>query len=116
VALPWHRSGRVVRSGIALARTAEDLGLVDTTPRQVLRVAVAGLPLLAALVFGVAVLGRMRLVGAGAIVIGVAALSCALLLYRIDGGRQLGPRATVVTAVAATGAGLVLVGRRGDRR
>lgn len=114
--LPWHRSGDVVRNGAALAQSAAALGLIDTAPRRVLRVAVALLPLLAAGILTAAVARRGRLAGLLSIALGATALSCALLLYRIDGARQLGPRLTPVVAMVTLGCGLVLVGRRGERR
>jgi hypothetical protein len=107
--LPWHRSGRVRRDGFALARVADDIGLVSGAPRQALFVGVFLLPLLAACAFLAAVAGARRIAGLCACGAGVVGLTSALVVLRQSGGRQVGPVVAIVAAVTAVGCGVHLV-------
>ena len=113
VLLPWHRSGGVRRNGFALARVADDLGLVSSSPRRVLFVAVFLLPLLAALVLGGAALGWPRAVGSATICVGVLALAATMVVQQAIGVSQVGPVVTGLAGVAALGCGALTL-RRGD--
>ena len=75
--LPWARSGRAVRSGFALARTVDVVGLADAVPLRVLLVGVWLTPMLAGLAWTAAVLGRSRLTGGLAMVAGGLAVAAA---------------------------------------
>lgn len=107
--LPWHRSGEVRRNAFALARVAENLGLVSGGPRRALFVAVFLLPLLAASAFLAAVAGRRRMAGICACAAGGVGLASGAVVVRLSGGRQPGPVVAIVAAVAAVGCGSHLV-------
>jgi hypothetical protein len=106
--LPWHRSGSVRRNAFALARVADNLGLVTDGPRRALFTAVFLLPLLAAAVFLAAVAGNRRLVGASSCVAGIVGLASGAVVVRLSGGRQVGPVVAIAAAVTAVGCGLHL--------
>ncbi len=79
--LPWANSGRAVRSGFDLARTADVVGLAEATPLRVLLVGVWLTPMLAGLTWTAAVLGRTVLAGGLAVAaggLGVAAAGVVL--------------------------------------
>ena len=107
--LPWHRSGSVRRDAFALARVADNLGLVTGAARQVLFVGVFLLPLLAAASFLAVVAGGRRVAGVCACAAGVIGLSSALVVLRLSGGRQAGPVVAIAAAVVAVGCGVRLV-------
>src|SRR4051794_32795422 len=115
VVLPWHDSGSVHRNAFALARVADDLGLVDTGPRRVLLVAVFLVPLLAALALLAAALDRPRLTGLFTSLAGLVGLTSAVVDLNLSGSRLVGPAVTVAAGVVAAGCGAYLV-YKGDRR
>jgi hypothetical protein len=110
--LPWHRSGQVRRSGFALARIADSLGVVTGAPRRLLFVAVFLLPLLAASTFLAAALGSRRVTGLLACVTGTVGLASVAVVLRLSGGQQVGPVVALAASVTAVGCGLHLVLRR----
>ena len=83
--LPWARSGRAVRSGFALARTVDVVGLADAAPLRALLVGVWLTPMLAGLAWTAAVLGRSRLAGGMAVVAGGLAVAAAVLVLMSGG-------------------------------
>lgn len=100
--LPWARTGRAVRSGFALARTAEVLGLADAVPLRVLVVGVWLTPMLAGLAWTAAVLGRERSAGALAALSGALAVSAGAVVVGVGGVRpEVGCWAGMVAGVAA---------------
>ena len=113
--LPWHRSGSVVRNAFALARVADDLGLVDTGPRRALLVAVFLLPLLGALAMFAASVRRVRVTGAFTSLAGVVGLTSAAVDLNLSGCRLVGPATTIAAGVVAIGCGAHLL-YKGDHR
>jgi hypothetical protein len=112
--LPWHRSGRVHRNGFALARAADDLGLVSSTAYRVLFVAAYLLPLLGALTLAAAVARWHRATGLGACIVGVLAVAATMVaLHSIARHHQPGPFVTGLAGVAAIACGLQTL-RGGD--
>jgi hypothetical protein len=111
--LPWHRSGSVERDGFALARVADEIGLVTGGTRRILFVGVFLLPLLAAATFLAVAAGRRRLAGVGASAVGGIGLASAVVVLRFSGGRQVGPVVTATVALIAAGCGLSLILGRG---
>jgi hypothetical protein len=111
-ALPWARSGRVVRSGFALARLADALGAADRFPLRGLVIAVAFLPALAAATWVAGVLDRRRwMAGLGAMAGGVA-LAGAYVVWRTPVETGVGPVVAAGSgAVALVGASLTVIGR-----
>jgi hypothetical protein len=114
--LPWHQSGLEERDAFALARVADEIGLVTGTTRRFLFVAVFLLPVLAAMSFLAAAAGRWRVAGVMTSTVGGVGLASAAVVLSVSGGRQIGPVVTAMAAVVAAGCGLSLVlGRhRGD--
>lgn len=112
--LPWHRSGRVHRNGFALARAADDLGLVSTTAFRILFVAAFLLPLLGALTLAAAVAGWHRATAIGACTVGVLALAATMVaMHSIVRHRQPGPVVTGLAGVLAIACGIQTM-RTGD--
>lgn len=103
--LPWHRSGGVRRNGFALARVADDLGLLTSGGLRVLFVAVFLVPLLAALTLAGTVLGWSRAVGLAAICTGALAVAATMVTQSAIGLSQPGPVVTGLAGVAALGCG-----------
>ena len=114
-ALPWHQSGSRVRNAFALARVADDLGLVDTGPRRVLLVAVFLVPLLAALTLLAATLDKRRVTGLFTSFAGVVGLTSAAVDLNLSGSRLVGPAVTLAAGLVAMGCGARLV-YKGDQR
>jgi hypothetical protein len=112
--LPWHQSGTVHRNAFALAKVADDIGLVDTTQRRVLLVAVLLLPLVGGLAFLAATLGRLRVSGVCTAVAGTIGLTSTAVASRLAGSRLIGPAVTAAAGIVAVGCGVRLV-YRGDR-
>ena len=104
--LPWHRSGRVHRNAFALAHAAERLGLVTGTPRRVLFVSVYFLPLLAALAVLAALDRRVRIVGTLCTISGIIGIVGAVVLLRLPGSHQTGPKFALVVAPVAVAIGV----------
>ena len=100
--LPWASSGRAVRSGFALARTVDVLGLADAAPLRVLLVGVWLTPMLAGLAWTAAVLGRERTTGVLAGLSGALAVAAAAVVVAAGGVRpEAGCWAGMVGGVAA---------------
>ena len=114
-ALPWHHSGARQRNAFALARVADDLGLVDTGPRRALLVAVYLLPLLAAFTLLAATLDRRRVTGLFTAFAGVVGLTSAAVDLNLSGSRLVGPAVTIAAGLVAMGCGARLV-YKGDQR
>ena len=113
-ALPWARSGTVTRSGYRLARVLDTLGFADTVPRRALVVAVALLPLLAALTWVAGALHRPLAVATlGAATALVAGIGGVVVLVS-PVGVGLGP-AVAVAAGATTLAGALALVRQETR-
>ena len=113
--LPWAGSGSAERSGFELARTVDVLGLADAGWRRAVLVGFWLSPLLVALAWTVAVLGRARLAGALAAAVGVVAVAAAVLVLRSRAVEPLpGVWTGIVAGIAAFTAGSWLAGTRGD--
>lgn len=95
--LPWARSGQAVRSGFALARTVDVLGLADAAPLRALLVGVWLTPMLAGLAWTAAVLGRSRAAGLLAALAGALGFAAGAVVLASSG----------VTVQAGCGAGMV---------
>jgi len=108
--LPWARSGRAVRSGFALARTVDVLGLADAVPLRALLVGVWLTPMLAGMAWTAAVLGRERVAGGLAGVCGALAVAAAAVVVGAGGVRpEAGCWAGMVGGVAALACGSLAV-------
>src|SRR5439155_12761016 len=89
--LPWARSGRAVRSGFALARSARDLGLAGSPPLRVLLVMWALLPLLVAALAIAAVLDRRRLTASLTVTIGLLGIAASICVAVTALPLEIGP-------------------------
>lgn len=112
--LPWHRSGGVRRNGFALARVADELGLVTSTTLRVLLIGVFLLPLLTALALAAAVAGWHRTTGLAAWAVGALGLAASMVALHAIGVSQPGPLMSGAAGVAALGCGTRTV-RGGER-
>ena len=115
--LPWARSGRAVRSGFALARTVDALGLADAPALRALLLGVWLTPRLVALAWTAAVLGRWRVTGALAALAGALAVAAGALVGTADGiSVEPGCWTGMVAGVAAITAGVMAAttARRAD--
>lgn len=112
--LPWAGSGRADRSGFALARTVDALGLAASVPLRTLLIALWFTPLLAGMAWTLVALGRPRPAAVPAAVVAVVIMTAAVLVLRSTAVEaRLGPWvAIVVTALALAGA-VQLATRRG---
>lgn len=105
--LPWARSGRAERSGFALARVVDTLGLADTFLLRGLLVAFWFSPLLVGLAWTAAALGRHRTAGALGACVGAVAVAGAILVFRAGAVEATaGTWVGIVTGLTALGAGL----------
>jgi hypothetical protein len=111
--LPWHRSGSVRRDAFALARVADEIGLVAGGGRRVLFVGVFLLPVLAAATFLAVAAARPRVAGVSASAVGVIGLASAAVVLRVSGGHQIGPVMAAMAALIAVGCGVSLILGRG---
>ena len=104
--LPWARSGRAVRSGFALARTVDVLGLADAPPLRALLVGVWSTPMLAGLAWTAAALGRGRVAGALAVLAGALGVAAGCVVL-VSGGvtAEIGCWAGMVAGVAGLAGG-----------
>jgi hypothetical protein len=113
--LPWHRSGSVRRSGFALARVADRVGVVTGGPRRLLFVCAALLPLAAASVLAAVVVGRTRVAGVFSCIVGVIGLASVLVVLVSTDSAELGPPIAAGAAVLAAACGVRLLLRRSAR-
>lgn len=117
--LPWARSGAARRSGFALARAVDAVGLADSLGLRVLLVAFWFAPALAAAAWTAAVLGRRRLAGLAAALVGCVSATAGLVVI-VSGGVVVEPGALagIVTGFLGLGAGttLAVIGGRGHGR
>ncbi|MCA1842146.1 MAG: hypothetical protein LC792_02960 [Actinobacteria bacterium] len=105
--LPWARSGRVTRSGFALAGSLRAAGFVDTPPRRALLVALQLTPVLVAAAWTAAVLRRPGLAAVLAVADGAIGVGAAVVALRVAHSHALGGAvATVLAGIATTGLGL----------
>ena len=81
-ALPWARTGRASRSAFALARTADDIGVLEGVPARALFIGLAFLPAAAAATWVAAVLGRRRWVATLGAMAGTLALVGAVVVWQ----------------------------------
>lgn len=105
--LPWHQSGAVERSGVAIVRSAERLGFVPDGPAAWTVATWRTLPILAAAAVFAEVLGHVRAAAVLATVGGVVAVAVGGVLLAAPGVRPVGPGLSVVAGAVATGAGVV---------
>jgi hypothetical protein len=111
--LPWVRSGRVDRHAFAVARTARNLGVVDTGAERALLLTYVLMPMLVAGAWLAAALARRRLLAVLAAVIGVVAIAAGIVVLSSPVRTGPGAWASIVAgSVALAGAAwLVLVER-----
>ena len=116
--LPWGYSGKASRSGFALARTADRLGLLDAPHLRAMVATLAFLPLLAAGAWTAAVLGRPAWVATLSAAAGAMALTAAVVVSRTPLRPAFGLwSGAVAGATAVLGAGLLAGrGRARDRQ
>lgn len=114
VALPWVRSGRVVRSGYAMARVLDTLGFADEGVARIAVIAVAVLPALAALTWIAGSLHRPRIVATLGAATAVVAGIGGVVVLRSPVGVGIGPVAGVA-AGAMTLAGAFALMRQETR-
>ena len=106
---PWLRTGAVTRSSFALARSARNLGLVDSGARR----AAVALLFLAPMLLGAVVLlvslARNRLAAMFAAVVGAVGALAGAVGTTLPGPVQRGPMITLVSAVVALGGSVVVL-------
>lgn len=114
--LPWVRSGRVDRNAFAVARTARNLGVVDTTPERALLLAYVLMPALVACVWLSAAAARRRLVAVLAVSVGAIAIAAGAVVAAGPVRTGPGVAASIVAGsfALAGAAWLVTVERRAD--
>lgn len=105
--LPWHRSGAVERSGIAIVRSAERLGFIPDGPASWAVATWRALPVLAATAVLAEVLGHVRSAAVLASVGGVVAVAVGGVVLAAPGARWGGPGLSVAAGAVALGAGAV---------
>jgi hypothetical protein len=110
--LPWVVSGQATRNSFSTVRTARTLELIDSSTANAVLAGWFLVPLVAAIVLLLAVLGRRRSLAALAGSLGLAAGGFALFVRLSPVETAIGPTVTLMFAVvtAASAAGL-LVGR-----
>jgi hypothetical protein len=112
-ALPWAHTGRASRSAFALARTAEEIGVVRGPLARALFVGLAFLPATAAGAWIAAVMGWRRVVAALGIVAGLLTFVGVIAVWRapVDVGAGV-VLAAVAGLSALTGAALIAAAER----
>lgn len=112
--LPWAHSGRATRSAFALARTADEIGVVRGPLARTLFIGLAFLPAAAAATWIAAVRGWLAGVATLGLVAGTLAVIGALAVWRAPVEAGVGPTvATLAGATAIVGAaGVALVWRK----
>ena len=104
-ALPWAHTGRASRSAFALARTADELGVVKGPLARALFVGLACLPAAAALVWVAAAMNWHRVVAGLAAVAGVLTIVGVVTVWRapvdVGGGVFLAAAAAVAALIGA---------------
>lgn len=111
--LPWAVSGRVSRSAFALAKTADELGVVEGPPARTLFVALGLLPAAAALTWIAAVQGWRRTMATLGAVGGLLAVSGAVTVRRAPVETGAGVAVAAFAGVGAlVGAALVAASER----
>lgn len=107
--LPWVYSGAASRNSFGVVRAARRLGVVDS---DLLRVVLASwyfVPLFAAVLVLLLVLGRERAAGTMAVLLGVVALTVGLMVRSSTADLGRGPAvASAAGAVVAFGGALVV--------
>jgi hypothetical protein len=109
--LPWTASGEVVRNSFATVRSARLLGIGDHAVITAVLGAWYFVPAVAGLSCLAAVLGRNRLAGIGAAVVGGAALLAATAVLHAPLSTGAGPWVALVAGAVALASGLALVAR-----
>lgn len=101
--VPWHRSGAVERSGVAIVRSAERLGLIDDGVPAAVVATWRVLPVVAALAVLALSVDRRSLAAGLASAGGVVAVAVGAVVLDAPGALVAGP---LVSVVAGTVAGL----------
>lgn len=114
--LPWHRSGGVVRNGFALARVADNLGLVSDGSRRLLFTAVFLLPLLAGLALLASAAGWGPISGLCTFASGAVGLASSVVAVRVTDQWLLGPTVAGTASLLALLAGARLASERKQPR
>ena len=118
-ARPWLRTGAATRSAFALARSARNLGLIDSGPRRVAMTLLFLTPMLCGAVVLLFALRRRRSAAVIAATIGVVGLAAGYVGRSLpgNGGAPSGVWLTIGSgAVAFGGSLLVLIAPRVERR
>lgn len=104
--VPWHRSGTVERSGVAIVRSAERLGLIDDGVPAAVVATWRVLPVVAALAVLALSVDRPSLAAGLASVGGVVAVAVGAVVLDAPGARAAGPLVSVVAGTVAIVAGV----------
>ena len=100
-ALPWAHTGRATRSAFALARTADEIGVLEGLLPRALFVGLAFLPAAAAGAWLLAVLGRWQAVAGLGAMAGILAVVGAVVVWRAPVEPAVGPPLGVGVGMAA---------------
>ena len=100
-ALPWAHTGRATRSAFALARTADEIGVLEGVVPRALFVGLAFLPAATAGAWLLAVLGRRRAVAGLGAMAGLLAVVGAVVVWRAPVEPAVGPPLALVLGAAA---------------
>lgn len=100
-ALPWARTGRATRSAFALARTADEIGVLEGPGARVLFIGLAFLPAMVAGAWLAAVLRRRRALGVLAALAGLLAVVGAVVVWDAPVEAAVGPAAGAGTGTVA---------------
>ena len=100
-ALPWARTGRATRSAFALARTADEIGVLEGVVARALFVGLAFLPAAAAAAWLAAVGGRPRWVAPLGAMAGTLGVVGAVVVWRAPVESAVGPTLGLGVGIAA---------------
>lgn len=106
-ALPWAHTGRATRSAFALARTADEIGVLEGPVARALFVGLAFLPAAAAGAWLLAVLGRWQGVAGLGAVAGILGVVGAVVVWQAPVEPGVGPPLGLATGVVAIVSALV---------
>jgi hypothetical protein len=107
-ALPWAHSGRATRSAFALARTADELGVVRGPLARALFIALAFVPAAAGATWVAAVQGWDRVVAGLGVLGGLLTITGVVVVWRVQVDRGVGVTVAVVAALLALAGALVI--------
>jgi hypothetical protein len=107
-ALPWAHSGHATRSAFALARTADELGVVRGPLARGLFIALAFVPAAAGASWVAAALGWHRLVAGLGIVGGLLTITGVIVVWQVPVERGVGVTLALVSGLLALAGALAI--------